>query len=59
MMVWLTSSTVTSLSRTKVRSEIDPVMTGTLMALPSKTPSRLGMVLAVAAAAPVDVGMMF
>src|SRR3972149_5079795 len=54
-----TSSTVVFLLRTKVISEIEPVITGTRKALPSNKPLSCGTASVVAAAAPVVVGIIF
>src|SRR4051812_43674188 len=55
----LTSSLVTSRSRSITRSVTEPVGTGTRIAMPSSLPLSCGMTSAVALAAPVVVGMMF
>ncbi len=59
MKAWLTSSLVTSFLSKKVKSVIDPVVTGTLKLIPSKSPLSSGIVSVVAIAAPVVVGTIF
>ena len=53
-----TSSFVVFFSTSMVMSEIEPVMIGTLKAIPSNLPSSSGIALIVAFAAPVLVGDM-
>src|SRR3989344_476266 len=55
----LISSTVAFLLMRKVKSDSEPTGVGTLIATPSKSPFKAGMVSVVAIAAPVVVGTMF
>ena len=53
----LISSLVTLVFSSKVKSTIEPVVTGTLKALPSNLPFNDGITLPMALAAPVEVGI--